>query len=522
MIVVGEMSLWLALLMAVWSVTVSSIGGATRRAELVTSGERGIHAALMLLAVASAGLLTALLVRDFSVGYVATHTSANLPTMYAISAFWAGRGGSLLLWTLLLAGCSVVVVSANRKSSREVMPYVTAALAAVLFGLLASLLFLEGPFERLAWTPPEGRGLSQQLQSPEMAVYLPVLYLGYAATTVPFALAVAALVIRRITQELFVKIRRWALVAWVFTTAGVLIGMRWAYLEPGWGGHWVWQPVESASLLVWLAVTAFLVSVTVQERRGVLRKWSVVLVMSSFLLAIFATISPGSGIISGVRSLAQSPGGMWIAGVLAAAIVISGVLVIDRLEDLEVTLASERGAAGVKRSRYGASVAASGAILVLVALAAQFMREDRGLTLRTGEAAELTDQYGTRWRFVSEGVSRYLILNRRVTAATLAVYRDGAPAGLLTTEQRQHVDSRGAPAYDPSTKAGVIGTVRQDVYAALAGVRGEDMIELRISFNPLMWLVWFGGAVTALGGLIAMWPGRAANRAAPPDAGSGK
>ncbi|HUF65545.1 MAG TPA: cytochrome c biogenesis protein CcsA [Gemmatimonadaceae bacterium] len=521
MIVLGEMSLWVALLMAGWSVLVSSVGGATHRPELVASGERGIQATLILLIVASAGLGSALLARDFSIGYVASHTSANLPTIYTVSAFWAGRGGSLLLWSLLLAGCSVTVLRANRSRSRDAMPYVAAVLAAVMLVLLVSLLLVADPFERLSWTPPEGRGLSPQLQSPEMAVYLPVLYLGYAATTIPFAFAVAALVRRRITAEALVEIRRWAVASWFFTTAGWFIGMRWAYLQPDRRADWAWHSVESASLLVWIAVTTFLVSVTVQERRGVVRKWNIVLVMSGFLLAIFATLSPGSGIISGVRSLAQSPGGMWIAGVLAAAIVISGVLVIDRLDDLEVT-ATGGGSRAESPRRYGAYLAGVGVFLLFTALAARSIGRDHDVTLRTGDAVELTDPYGSRWRFVSEGVSRYLILNRRVTAATMSVYRDGAPAGLLTTEQRQHVDSRGAPTHGHSVGPGVIGTPRQDVYAALAGVSGDDMIALRISFNPLMWLVWFAAVVTALGGLIMFWPGREWDRVAVSDAESGE
>lgn len=506
MTVVGEMSLWIALLMAAWAVIVSIIGGTRARAELVASGGRAIHAVLLLLAVGAGGLWAALFARDFSMAYVASHTSANLPAIYTISAFWAGRGGSLLLWTLLLAGCAVLVLYVNRNGDRTLMPFVTAALAAVMLPMIASLLLAENPFARLSWLPPEGRGMSPQLQSVEMVVYLPLLYLGYVATTVPFALASGALVVRRTTPELLAQTRRWALVAWLFTTVGILVGMHWAYLDPAWRSRWVWQPVESAALLPWLVITAFLVSTTAQEKRGAVRKWNVVLVMSAFLLAIFATLSPGSGAITGVGSLAQSPAGPWIVGAFAAAIVISGVLVIDRIGDLDASLAS--GSAGSKRRRYGVGLAAFGVVAFLVGLAAQPFRTDHDFTLQTGETAELADAYGGEWQFVSEGVSRYLILNRRVTAATMAVYHDGSYAGLLTTERRQHVDSRGAPTDEPSTEAGVVRTVLQDVQAVLAGITGEDTIVLRVSFNPLVWLVWFGGAVAVLGGLLVMWPHR--------------
>lgn len=523
MIVVGEVSLWIALLMAGWSLIVSIVGGASDRGELVASGERAVHAVLLLLAVAAAGLWTALFARDFSMAYVASHTSANLPAIYTISAFWAGRGGSLLLWTLLLAGYSVIVVYANRKCDSEGMPFVTAALAAVMLPMIASLLLAESPFARLSWMPPDGRGMSPQLQSLEMVVYLPVLYLGYAAMTVPFALAAGALVVRRITPELLAQSRRWALAGWLFMTVGIFIGMHWAYADPDWRSRWVWHSVESAALLPWLVITAFLISVAVQERTGVVRKWNVVLAMSAFPLAIFATLSPGSGIITGVRSLAQSPGGVWIAGVVAASIVIAGVLVIDRLGDVAVApRAPPASAVGSKRRRYGAYLAASGVVALLVALAAQRFRTDHDVTLATGETAALTDPFGGEWQFVSEGVSRYLILNRRVTAATMSVYRGDAHPRLLTTERRQHVDSRGAPADGPSTEPGLVRTLPQDVHAVLGGTTGNDTIVLRISFNPLVSLVWFSGAIAALGGLFALWPHREVELAAVRDEGSGE
>jgi cytochrome c biogenesis factor len=522
-IVLGEMSLRVALLMAVWAVIVSVLGGATRRPELVASGERGLHAALVLVAVASAGLWTGLVTRDFSIGYVASHTSANLPAMYTISAFWAGRGGSFLLWTLVLAGWSAVALYTSRKCNRELMPYVTASLAVVMLTFLGSLLLVESPFDRLSWTPPEGRGMSPQLQRPGMAVYLPVLYLGYAATTVLFALSTAALVIRRMMAELLAHARRWTLVAWVFTTAGLFTGMRSAYVDADWRGHWLLQPLDSASLLPWLVTTALLLSLAAQERRGVVRKWNVILMLSAFLLAILATLSPGSGSITGVRPLAQSPGGLWTVTLFAAAIVICGVLVVDRLPDLEIASTSEsESGAGQTIRRYGRYAAAFGMVVLFVGFAGQLFRKEYGVRLRVGEATELTDPYGGEWRFVSDGVSRYLILNRRVTAATISVYRDGTAAGLLTSEWRQHVDSRGVATYDPSTEPGLISTVRQDVYTVLADLTQEDTVGLRISFNPLAWLVWLGGAAVTLGAVIALWPSRQATRAATLDTGSGE
>jgi cytochrome c biogenesis factor len=514
-IVVGEMSLWVGLLMAGWAATVSFLGGVTGRAELIASGERGIHAVFVLLAVASTGLWAALLTRDFSVAHVALHTSANLPSLYTISAFWAGRGGSLLLWALILAGCSVIAIYVNRRTNRELMPYATAGLAIVQLLLLASLLLVESPFTRLDWLPPEGRGMSPQLQSPGMALYVPVLYVGYAATTVPFAFALAALLARRLTPELLGQIRRWALVAWLFTAAGMLIGMRSVYLDPDRPGHWLLHPVESAALLPWLVITGVLISLAVQEERRVVRKWHIILVISSFLLTIFATFSPAEGTISGVRPLARVPGGIWVVAMFAAAIVIVGVFTIDRVPDLGLATRDT----GRMRQRLGAWLAAMGALMLSVAVAAQLFSTEHRVTMQAGEATELTDPYGGKWRFVGEGVSRYLILNRRVTAVTVAAYRGGVPAGLLITERRQHVDSRGAPTYASSTEAGLIGTLPEDVQAVLGAVLAEDAIAVRISFNPLMWLLWPGAVVAVLGGMVALWPRREAVIAVTPDAG---
>jgi cytochrome c-type biogenesis protein CcmF len=655
-ILIGELALWVALLMAAWTAIVSYAGGATRRAELVASGERGIYALLVLVVLASIGLWTALLTHDFSIRYVASFTSANLPRAYTITAFWAGQAGSLLFWMLILAGYSAVAVYTNRDRNRALMPYVTGTLAAVMVFFLATLTLGANPFERLDWVPLDGRGMNPQLQNPGMAIHPPNLYLGYVGTTVPFAFAVAALITRRLTAEWLAAVRRWVLVAWFFNTVGILIGMWWAYVELGWGGYWAWDPVENASLLPWLVNTAFLHSIMVQEKRGMLRKWNVTLVVSAFLLSILGTFITRSGIISSVHSFAQSPVGMWFAGFLVVATVVTAILVGLRLRDLEAPVELEsmlsREAAflynnvlfigitfsvlwgtlfpilseavrgekitvgppffnmvnvplglllllltgigpliawrrasranlrrqftapaltggatlvmllglGMRdpgatitytlvafvlgtlvqefvrgtrartrmydespplalarlvarnRRRYGGYIVHLGVIILFAAFAGLAFKSDHDVTLRTGDAAELRDPYGRNWRFVSEGVSRYDALNRQVTAITLAVYRDDERVGLLTSEKRQHVDSRGAPTFEASTEVGIIESLRQDVYAVLAGVTGEDTAQLRISFNPLVMWVWLGGAIMTLGGLVVMWPQRERRR----------
>ncbi|HEU4879026.1 MAG TPA: cytochrome c biogenesis protein CcsA, partial [Gemmatimonadaceae bacterium] len=335
MILIGELSLWVALLMATWAATVSFAGGALKRRDLTVSGERAIYATLVMVVLASAGLWTALFTHDFSIKYVASFSSANLPKVYTFTAFWAGQAGSLLFWCLILAIYSSLAVFNNRARNRALMPYVSGTLAVVMIFFLATMCLGANPFERLDWIPADGRGMNPQLQNPGMAIHPPNLYLGYVGTTIPFAFAIAALITRRLDSEWLTAIRKWTLIAWFFNTTGIVLGMWWAYVELGWGGYWAWDPVENASLLPWLVNTAFLHSIMVQEKRGMLRKWNVTLVVSTFLLSIFGTFITRSGIISSVHSFAQSPVGNWFAGFLLVSIIVTAYLVTTRLKDLE-------------------------------------------------------------------------------------------------------------------------------------------------------------------------------------------
>src|SRR5690349_16739228 len=320
--------------MAAWSATVSFAGGQLRRADLIESGERAMYATLALVVLASLGLWTALITHDFSIKYVASFTSANLPTVYTITAFWGGQSGSLLFWALILSIYSTIALYTNRTRNRELMPYVTGTLALILVFFLATICFGSNPCERLDWIPPDGRGMNPQLQNPGMAIHPPNLYLGYVGTTIPFAFAIAALITRRLDAEWLTAIRKWTLIAWFFNTTGIVLGMWWAYVELGWGGYWAWDPVENASLLPWLTNTAFLHSIMVQEKRGMLRKWNVTLVVSAFLLSILGTFITRSGVISSVHAFSQSSVGYWFLGFLVIAIAVTAYLVTTRLSDL--------------------------------------------------------------------------------------------------------------------------------------------------------------------------------------------
>ncbi|HEV7705489.1 MAG TPA: cytochrome c biogenesis protein CcsA, partial [Gemmatimonadaceae bacterium] len=335
MILIGELSLWVALLMATWGTTVGFAGGYYKRPELIASAERASYATFGFLLLAALGLWTALIRSDFSFRYVASYTSANLPSIYKFTAFWAGQSGSLLLWAFILSGYSAIAVWTNRTRNRELMPYVTATLSAITLFFVMTLCFGSNPYERLDWIPPDGTGLNPQLQNPGMAIHPPNLYLGYIGTAIPFAFAIAALITRKLDAGWLAAVRRWTLVSWFFNTTGIILGMWWAYVELGWGGYWAWDPVENASFLPWLVNTAFLHSIMVQEKRGMLRKWNVTLVVSAFLLAILGTFITRSGIISSVHSFAQSSVGYWFLGFLVLAFSATTYLVSTRLKDLE-------------------------------------------------------------------------------------------------------------------------------------------------------------------------------------------
>jgi cytochrome c-type biogenesis protein CcmF len=335
-LLIGELSLWVALMTAAWAAIASFAGGKLGREDLISSGVRAVYATWVLVVLASIGLWTALLTSDFAFKFVWQFTSSNLPAVYKFTAFWGGQAGSLLFWELILSSCAVVALFASRNTNRELLPYVSGTLGVLLLFFLSVLCFGSNPYERMPnFLFTEGRGMNPQLQNPGMAFHPPNLYLGYVSTAIPFAFATAALLTRRLDTEWIVAVRRWALFSWFFLTLGILIGMWWAYVELGWSGYWAWDPVENSSFLPWLTNTAFLHSVMIQEKRGMLRKWNVTLVCATFLLSILGTFITRSGVIDSVHSFAKSDIGWWFLGFIIAAIIFTSLLVTSRLKDLE-------------------------------------------------------------------------------------------------------------------------------------------------------------------------------------------
>src|SRR5689334_255038 len=652
MTLLGQFALWAAFLLGLWCVVLSFSGRWRTRPELSSTIVRSVYAIFGCLVVASLSLWTGLIRHDFNMEYVWAYTSSNLPTPYIVSAFWAGQKGSLLFWAVVLSLFATAAQLLTPRRFGYLMPYVAGVTSAVVAFFVSVMLFAANPFERLGFTPADGRGLNPQLQNVGMVIHPPMLYLGYISITIPFAFAVAALLSRRLDVGWIQAIRKWTLVSWLFLSIGITLGMWWAYVELGWGGYWAWDPVENASFLPWLTMTAFLHSVMIQEKRGMLKRWNLGLIVGTFMLSIFGTFITRSGVIASVHSFTQSNVGYFFLGFLilagafgftllytrwpllepearlesmvsreaaflfnnllfvgiafsvlwgtlfpilselvrgtkitvgppffnrvniplgllllaltgigpliawrkastanlrrqfvapsaAAGLALLGMLaagVRDFYATMAITLAAfvagtvlQEFYRGVRarrrmhhesvpvaffrliarnRRRYGGYIVHVGVLIYFVAFAGMAFKVQREATLKPGESIELTSPFGHTYRFTHVGISQYEALNRIVSAATVQVAIDGRPAGLLTSEKRQHVDSFKRPTFEPSTEVGIRSGPREDLYLVFAGaVNGTEEAVYRFNINPLVWWVWFGGFVLAFGGIVTMWPG---------------
>jgi cytochrome c-type biogenesis protein CcmF len=301
-----------------------------RRRRLLDSARNAFFAAFAAAGVAALVLLNAFRTHDFTFSYVADHSSTKLPFPYIYSAFWGGQQGSLLLWLLVLTAIGSAAVALNARLVSQVLPYTVPVLGGVASFFAFLLVFVASPFTTQP-APAEGAGLNPSLQNPYMMIHPPLLYLGYVGLTIPFAFAAAALLSRRTDERWIVATRRWTIVAWACLGIGILLGAKWAYEEVGWGGYYAWDPVENAALMPWLASTAYLHSVMVQERKNMLRVWNVVLVTLAFCLSLFGTFLTRSGVINSIHSFTESSIGPWFLGFICAVVAFSVVLIYTRL-----------------------------------------------------------------------------------------------------------------------------------------------------------------------------------------------
>jgi cytochrome c-type biogenesis protein CcmF len=326
----GRAALVICLGLSAYGLVAGAYAAHRGRRRLAASAQNALVAAFAATLVASGVLLAALLRRDFSITYVYEHTSRALPDRYAVSAFWGGQEGSLLLWLLVLTGFAAAAVFLNRRGAPELLAWVTPVLAVVTGFFSFLLVAVSSPFATQA-AQADGLGLNPSLQNPYMMIHPPFLYLGFVGLTVPFAFAIGALLARRTDELWIVSTRRWTLAAWTFLGFGQLLGAHWAYVEVGWGGFYAWDPVENAALMPWLAATAFLHSVMIQEKRGMLKVWNMILVIGAFCLALFGTFLTRSGVVDSIHSFTQSSIGPWFLGFIVFVTASSVALVYLRL-----------------------------------------------------------------------------------------------------------------------------------------------------------------------------------------------
>jgi cytochrome c-type biogenesis protein CcmF len=326
----GRAALVICLGLSVYALAAGAYAAFRGRRRLSLSARNALIAAFAAAAVASIVLVSALVRHDFSFSYVADHSARRLPTLYTLSAFWGGQEGSLLLWLLILTAYSAAVVLLNRRSAPDLVAWVVPVLGGVAVFFSFMLVAVSSPFETQV-APVDGAGLNPSLQNPYMLIHPPLLYLGYVGLTVPFAFGIGSLLAKRGDERWIIATRRWTLAAWGFLGIGQLLGAHWAYVEVGWGGYFAWDPVENAALMPWLAATAFLHSVMVQEKKGMLKIWNMLLVVLAFCLALFGTFLTRSGILNSIHSFTESPLGPWFLGFIILVTIFSLAVIYLRL-----------------------------------------------------------------------------------------------------------------------------------------------------------------------------------------------
>jgi cytochrome c biogenesis factor len=435
----GELSLWIALLMAAWCATLAAQGALMRRRSLTESGARGLYVSSLFTALAAAGLAAAFLGDDYSVRYVAMHSSSNVETLYKLCAFWSGGGGELLLASLMIgaAGSCAAFVAQRRDADHVRAAWTVSTLGLLAAAFLAATAFKQNPFAPVARMPDDGRGLDPIFRNPLMALQPPLMLLGAACAASPLALVVAAMVRRRFDRALLAGVRASAAVSWGLLSAGLLLGARWAYVSPGLRALRAGSPAVIASASIWLVLTLFLIAI---EFRG----------------AGHAT------------SLAP---------------------------------------ADLTRRRVARIVAAVGAALCLIMLAARPLTKDYDAQIGDGEQYRAKDAWGRDWTFTSQGASRLERPGDDVTAVALLPTRGGVRQPFVTSESRQYYGAGGLDVFPAQTVPGIRGTIAQDLFVMLSDA-GNGRAVLRISFRPLVELVWAGGVLLTLGGLLLFWPPR--------------
>lgn len=349
----GYISIFISLVIAVYATLAAFIGVRRGIPELTVSARNAALAYTALTTLAILILVVAFYAHDFSIAIVANSTSRQLDTLYTVTALWSNQAGSLLFWSWILSLYTTAVIFLKSNRDKDLMPYVIATIMAIQTFFAFMLSFVSNPFARW-WTdggrpvmalfppagaslfvPADGQGLNPILQHPAMAFHPPMLYLGYVGWTIPFAFAIAALLTRRVDTAWIRTTRRWTMAPWLFLAIGLMMGGRWAYDVLGWGGYWGWDPVENAAFMPWLAGTAFLHSVIVQERKGIFKVWNMGLIIITFSLVLFGTFLTRSGVIQSVHSFTESDIGVYFLSFIAIITLAATAILFTRIKDLK-------------------------------------------------------------------------------------------------------------------------------------------------------------------------------------------
>lgn len=331
MYLIGNIALILGIVISLYSLVANVIGMKRKSQKWLESARGGILSLAFVSSIASFLLLYILGTSQFQYKYVAAYTNTDLPLVYKLSAFWAGNAGSLLLWTFLLSIYAAIIVL-NKKKQNNMIPYVSIILLLNMLFFYLVMFLNANPFEMTETIPVDGKGLNPMLQNPGMVIHPVTLYMGYVGLAVPFAYAIAALLMKNMDAQWIKLTRRWTLTAWLFLTMGNIIGGWWAYLELGWGGYWAWDPVENASFLPWLTTSAFLHSMMIQERKGMLRTWNLSLIILSYILSLFGTFLVRSGILTSVHAFGDSNLGTYFLVFMAFMMLLSIYVVATRYQ----------------------------------------------------------------------------------------------------------------------------------------------------------------------------------------------
>jgi cytochrome c-type biogenesis protein CcmF len=337
---IGALAILLAFCFAIYALVGSVAGKLAGRPFLIHSAQRAVYTVWGLITIGSGILIYSIIQGDYRLAYVWETSNKTMPIQYKFAAWWGGQAGSLLFWSWLLATYSAVVTFQNRRKFREMMPWVIAVLMSTQVFFLVLNAFVASPFRVFSSGKGvidlgDGQGLNPLLQYWTMVIHPPMLYLGYVGFVVPFAFAMGSLITKQPGEEWIKTTRRWTLVTWLFQSCGIVLGSAWAYAVLGWGGYWAWDPVENASLLPWITGTAFLHSVMMQEKKGMMKVWNMVLVSSTFFLCIFGTFLTRSGIVQSVHAFAESPIGRYFVTFLAIGIALTVYLILSRLDFLK-------------------------------------------------------------------------------------------------------------------------------------------------------------------------------------------